>query len=42
MLQEVEDTAIRLIDIHDIYPDDAIKQSAQISIFNLKEPNPVS
>lgn len=29
LLQEVEDTAIRLIDIHDMYPDDAIKQSAE-------------
>ncbi|MGE5658870.1 MAG: hypothetical protein ACM37W_19915 [Actinomycetota bacterium] len=29
LLQEVEDTAIRLIDIQDMHPDDAIKQSAE-------------
>jgi hypothetical protein len=29
LLQEVEDTAIRLIDIQDIHPDDAIQQTAE-------------
>lgn len=29
LLQEVEDTAIRLIDIQDIHSDDAIQQSAE-------------
>jgi len=29
LLQEVEDTAIRLIDIQDMHHDDAIKQSAE-------------
>ena len=29
LLQEVEDTAMRLIDIQDMYPDDAIQQTAE-------------
>ena len=29
LLQEVEDTAIRLIDIQDVHPDDAIQQTAE-------------
>jgi hypothetical protein len=29
LLQEVEDTAVRLIDIQDIHPDDAIQQTAE-------------
>lgn len=29
LLQEVEDTAVRLIDIQDMHPDDSIQQSAE-------------
>jgi hypothetical protein len=29
LLQEVEDTAMRLIDIQDMHPDDAIQQTAE-------------
>jgi hypothetical protein len=29
LLQEVEDTAIRLVDIQDMHPDDAIQQTAE-------------
>ena len=29
LLQEVEDTAVRLIDIQDMHPDDAIQQTAE-------------
>lgn len=36
MLQEVEDTAIRLIDIQDVHPDDAIQQTAERLLIQLQ------